>query len=304
MSAEVSLHHMRLVSRVAELASFTRAAEEQRLSQPALSRTVRDVERALQVRLFDRTTRSVQLTAEGREFVAVAREVLGAYDAGLGRFARYRAGLAGDLTVAALPSVAAHLLPPVVRDFLAGRPEVRLRILDGNTTEVLAAVRSGTADLAVTASPERTGDVDVAPLCTDPAVAVLPPAHRLAGRTTVTWADLAAEPFLAFAPGSSLRRLTDAAFRRAQVEPASLVETQAVGAAAGMVAAGLGVCVATEQVLPLMSFVGVVSRRVREPEAGRTLAVVTRRRPALSPPGREFAELLARSAAGAGGTPG
>src|SRR5215218_4235254 len=199
MTVDVSLHQLRLVARVAELGSFTRAAREQRLSQPALSRTVRDVERSVGARLFDRTTRSVQPTAEGREFVAIARDVLGAYDDGMGRFAGYRAGLTGDLTIAALPSVAAHLLPPVVVAFLATRPDVRLRILDGNTTEVLAHVRSGATDLAVTASqdaPEEDpdSDVEVIPLRQDLAVAVLPSGHPLASQPAVTWAELAAEP--------------------------------------------------------------------------------------------------------------
>jgi DNA-binding transcriptional LysR family regulator len=99
-------------------------------------------------------------------------------------------------------------------------------------------------------------------------------------------------PFIAFAPGSSLRRLTDTAFTRAQITPRRLIETQAVGSAAGMVAAGLGVSVATEQVLPLMSFVDVVTRPVHEPDVSRTLAVVTRRRAAPSPAAREFTPLL------------
>lgn len=293
----VSVHQLRLITRVGALGSFTRAAEEERVSQPALSRTVREVERSVGARLFDRTTRSVELTDAGREFLVIAHDVLRAYDDGMGRFDRYRAGLAGELTIAALPSVAAHLLPPVVVAFLADRPDVRLRIVDGNTSEVLAHVRSGAADLAVTAAEDvaemrADPDLEVVPLCSDPAVAVLPPGHRLAERAAVTWADLAGEPFITFAPGSSLRRLTDAAFAQAGTTPRRLVETQAVGSAAGMVAAGLGVCVATEQVLPLMSFVDLATRPVHGPSVSRTLAAVTRGRPALSPAGREFIRLL------------
>ncbi|WP_328610350.1 LysR family transcriptional regulator [Amycolatopsis sp. NBC_00345] len=289
---DLTLHQLEIFTRVARSGSFTQAARELLLSQPVLSRTVRDVERVLATTLFERTTRSVELTAEGREFLAVAEDILTGYRAGMNRFAGYRAGDRGTITLSALPSIAATLLPPVVSAFLAGHPAVRFTILDGTTQEVLDHVRAGTADLAFTETAVPDPGLVTRPLREEPMLAVLPAGHHLAARSRLTWADLARETFIAFTSDSSIRRLTDLAFTQAEAVPTSVVETRTVATAAGMIAAGLGISAMPELVLPLASFAPVVARPLDSPAVTRKLAVHSRRSPPLSPAAGRFLEHL------------
>jgi LysR family transcriptional regulator, carnitine catabolism transcriptional activator len=130
----LTLHQLAVFVRVARSGSFTQAARDMLLSQPVLSRTVRDVERAAGTRLLERTTRSVTLTPDGREFLATATDILASYDAGMSRFAAYRAGDRGTITVSALPSIAASLLPAVISGFLTGHPDVRFTGVHASAT--------------------------------------------------------------------------------------------------------------------------------------------------------------------------
>ncbi|WP_416965783.1 LysR family transcriptional regulator [Streptomyces sp. Agncl-13] len=119
---DITLRQMELFLSVAEAGSFTRAAEEVLLSQPVLSRTVQQLEHAVGAKLFERTTRSLTLTPEGTELLGVARDILRTYHRGMERFAAMRAGERGTVTVAALPSVAAGMLPGVFRAVLGSIP--------------------------------------------------------------------------------------------------------------------------------------------------------------------------------------
>ena len=299
-SMDLTLHQLEVFQCVALTGSFSRAATDLRLSQPVVSRTIGDMERRLGIRLLERTTRSVELTAAGREFLDIANGILDTCRRGLGRFSAYQAGEYGHITIATLPSVAAVLLPAVVAGFLADRPGITLHLLDGTTREVLEHLRSGAADLAITDQSPASAALDVHPLADDRVVAVLPAGHRHSSRAELTWADLASERFIAFSKDSSVRRLTDLGFAQAGVEPETQVETRAVATAGGMIAAGLGISAMPELVLPLLSFTRLVTRPLERPAVTRKLALHLRPGETLHPATRQLADLL-RSAAS---TPG
>ena len=288
----LTLHQFEVFQSVALTGSFTRAAEELRLSQPVVSRTIGDIERTLGARLLDRTTRSVRLTSAGQEFLLVAQGVLHTYRLGLSRFSAYREGEYGHVTIAALPSVAAVLLPRIAAAFLADHPGITLHLLDGTTREVLEHLRSGTADFAVTdQSPASTG-LTVRPLLEDRVLAVLPKNHRHSPRAKLTWSDLAADRFIAFSKDSSVRRLTDLGFAQAGVAPETLVETRAVATAGGMIATGLGISAMPELVLPLLSFTDLDTRPLHRPTITRTLALHLRPDEPLPPAAKQLADHL------------
>ena len=288
-----TLHQLEVFRRVVLTGSFTRAAEELRLSQPVVSRTIGDIERSVGTRLLERTTRSVRTTDAGREFLAVAQSVLETYRLELARFAAYREGDAGHVTIAALPSAAAVLLPPICAAFLTAHPDITLHLLDGTTREVLEHLRTGAADLAVTDVSPASAGLTVHPLREERVLAVLPEGHRYGGRAKLTWSDLAAERFIAFSPDSSVRRLTDLGFAQAGVEPTTLLETRAVATAGGMIATGLGVSAMPELVLPLISFTNLITRPLESPVITRRLALHLRPGEALPPAARRLADHLA-----------
>ena len=286
-----SLRHLEVFCAVARARSFTRAAEELHVSQPVVSRTVRELERSLGVELFARTTRSVSLMPQGEELLTLAGDLLDRFERTLDRFSAYCRGDYGRIVLATLPSIAAGYLPPILVEFLAENAGTRIEILDVTAAEAARAVESGAADLAI-ASPATTPSLHSDVLVRDRFVAVLPESHPLASRRTVTWAALAAEPFIAMSLGSSVRVLTDLAMADAGVSPTTVVEARNIATAGGIIAAGLGVSAFPELVLPLLSSTAIVTRALREPVVHRDIAIITSTTTALSPPAQRFVAAL------------
>jgi LysR family transcriptional regulator, carnitine catabolism transcriptional activator len=292
-----SLRHLEVFRAVARASSFTRAAEELHVSQPVVSRTVRELERSLGVELFVRTTRSVTLTPEGAELFEIVSDLLDRFDTALERFSAYCRGEYGRVVIATLPSLAAVVLPSILADFLAENPQMRIEILDVTAAEAAHHVQSGQADIAIAAPGPETAALDVQLLLRDRFVAVLPESHALAKRRSVTWQALAAEPFIAMSHGSSVRQLTDLAMAQAGVSPTTVVEARNIATAGGIVAAGLGVSAFPELVLPLMSSTNIATRRLTGPVVHRDIAVITPADQALSPAAQRFVDRLRAGAA-------
>jgi DNA-binding transcriptional LysR family regulator len=150
---------------LARSGSFSEAARLQGVSQPALSRTVQQLEEVVGQRLFDRTTRSVALTPTGQELLPIAERLIAEFDSSFGELARFVAGLRGRVVVAALPSLAAVLLPPAIARFREGHPDVELAIMDGLSGSVLDAVDEGRADIGLTIRPNPRATLRTARSC-------------------------------------------------------------------------------------------------------------------------------------------
>lgn len=289
---DATLRQLAAYVAVAKSAGFTAAAAQLHLSQSTLSRAVADLERVLGVRLLERDTRNVQLTAAGVETLRVAEQIVDAHRSGMKELRRYLLGESGVVAMATLPSVAAVLLPGLISAFRRERPEVSVRIMDGLERAVLGRVLSGDADFAVTTVGAASDRLEHRPLIRDRFRAVLPEGHPLAERDELTWEDLATEPFLAVGPESSVRRLTDAAFAQAGAGAAPAAEASNVATVGGLVAAGLGVSALPALVLPLLGPGRVVHRELVAPVVERRLDVVVRARRTLPPAAAAFLDLL------------
>ncbi|KZF09367.1 MULTISPECIES: LysR family transcriptional regulator [unclassified Rhodococcus (in: high G+C Gram-positive bacteria)] len=273
MGINLGIAHLRAVVALADHASFTAAANWLQVSQPNLSRTVAEAERRLGVRLFVRTTRSVDLTGDGHEVTAYARRVLLEFDDGLEQIGRFVSGDRGTVTIACLPSIAATFLPPYIVDFRSSHPDVSVHIRDGLRDDVVASVRDGSVDFAVVAASGRANDLMRTTVSTDAFVCALPPNHALAQRTSLLWTDLADQPFVAFGPESSIASHVQLGLESAGVDVGPSVQAHNVAAVAGMTAAGLGITVIPELVVPMMSFANLVYLPI-EPTIHRTISVV------------------------------
>lgn len=285
----MELHQLRYVHAVAQAGSFTRAAEELYLAQPSLSVQVRKLEKELGVALFQRLGRQVVLTAAGEAFLEHVEPVLFHVEQARAQAIAVRSLERGRLAIGVLPSVGATLLPEVLADYRSAHPGIEVRLIEHNVSvEFERMVQTGKLDVAVIRTPWERPGVTGRVIVREPMVAMLPPAHRLAGEDTLDLAQLASDEFVGMHRGYGLRELMESVCLRAGFSPKVTVETSQLSVLCGMVRSGIGVSVA-----PRLAATGhETTVTLSDPDARRELGVVWREGGQPSPATCAFLELL------------
>ncbi|MFD8597162.1 LysR family transcriptional regulator [Kitasatospora sp. NPDC059646] len=191
---DVSTQKLRNFVVVAEELNFSRAAVRLFVTQQALSKQLRDLEVSLGVRLLARTTRSMALTPAGEAFLASVRESLAALDAGVAAARSTGRGVAGTVRLGFVIGGALELTGPIVAEFSERYPGVRLELRESGFEDPSAGLADGGSDVAFVRLPLAAPGLEAVPLFTEPLVVALPPHHRLAGRSSLTAADVVDEP--------------------------------------------------------------------------------------------------------------
>jgi len=292
MSMNFDLGDLRAFIAVAELASFRAAAETIHLSQPALSRRIDKLEDALGVRLFDRDTRNVKLTAVGRDFARKARTLLDDLDAILLGVQDVAANRWGQVTLACIPSTVHYFLPAVLRQYHERFPRIRVRILDESANEVLSAVVHGEAELGLNMTGSDEPTIDFEPLLSEPFVAACHRDHPLARQRTVTWAELGRYDFMTVDKASGNRLVLDLALGSKRERPQACFESRHVSTLVGFVESGLGVAAVPRLSMPRKGHPLLVSVPIVDPEVTRTVGLIKRRGRSLSPAAEHLYEML------------
>ncbi|HET7400363.1 MAG TPA: LysR family transcriptional regulator [Usitatibacter sp.] len=292
MARDIALNDLLAFRAVAELGNFRRAAESVHLSQPAFSRRIEKLEQALGVRLLERTTRRVTLTAVGREFEQKVRGVLDELDATLLAVRGIAATRMGEVTIACVPSTVHYYLSDVIRRYHAAAPKVRIKVLDAGANEVLAAVARGEADFGIDFLGSQEGDLDFEPLVEERFVAACRRDHALARSRRVTWAQLAEHDYISVGRASGNRVLLDQALAGLARRPLAIYETQHVNTALGLVEAGLGVAAIPSMAMPGRDHPLLVSVPLVDPVVTRKVGLIRRRGRSLSPAARQLYELF------------
>ena len=225
----------------ADAESFSAAAHRLGISQPSLSELIRRIEREIGALLFERTTRSVKLTPEGRHAAVVAREIVRDFKRALERLASRSNDRQGRISIAALPSIACAVLPAVFEVFQREHPGVEVALHDIQHERALAMVIEGTAEIAVTLKPASHDDLVFTEIGSDVAHLVCRSDDPLAQQKSVRWHDLRGQPFIGFTQISSVRRITDAAFVHAEIAIEPRYQVEQIPTAIALVEAGLGV---------------------------------------------------------------
>ena len=289
-----SLADLRAFVTVAELRSFAAAAKALHLSQPALSRRISHLEELLGVRLFDRTTRSVRVTALGLRFLEQVRGLVDDLDRSVLSLRDAAELEAGDVTIACVFSAVHHFLPPVIRTFRERHPRVLVRLVEAGADDVLASVKHGEADLAINYIGMQDPEIEFTPFLKEPYVLACPLGHPLAKRRSVKWAELADYPHARVSHASRNRLFIDQALAELPPLPRPIVEVRHVSTLLGIVEIGMGVAVVPQLTLPLAP-AQVVGVKLEDPAISRTMAIVRRRGRSLSPAAAALAALLAQA---------
>jgi DNA-binding transcriptional LysR family regulator len=195
----MELRHLRYFVAAAAAENVSRAALKLHVSQPALSRQIRDLEEELGFALFERSAKSVRLTEAGRVFLAEARAVLQRAEDAVSS-ARSVAGGRGELHVGYAPTPTARILPRTLRAFQEQWPKVRVKLHDLSSEELLAGVREGKLALAIMIRPSRAmlRGLRFEELTRDALCLAVPPDHPLARLRSVAVAQAAREPLVVF----------------------------------------------------------------------------------------------------------
>ena len=194
--------------------SFSRAARRMYLSQPSLTKHIRNLEEALGAKVVNRASRAFTLTPEGRVVYDYARRILKLREEAMDRVARARQSEAGDIRVAASTIPATYILPAAIAGFREKFPEIRTAVRAADSSEVIETVLDNGAEIGFIGKKSAGAKLVDEPLWRDRMVLAVPSAHPWAKRRSVRLRDIEREPFVIRERGSGTRE----AFERCLAE--------------------------------------------------------------------------------------
>lgn len=293
MEINLSARELRAFLALADTLSFSKAAQQVCLSQSALSTLIGRLENGFGTRLFDRTTRAVALTASGEVLVGHAQQLL----TDIGRSAAAVSDVAalrrGQVAVAAMPSLAARIVPRLFRAFRASYPDIALSLADTLSEPAFELVRQGRVDFAITAANPAYRDLEYLPLTTDSFVLLAAPDHPL-GREggDIRLAQTLAYPHISMSRHTSVRQYVEAATLQAGIHFYPAFEVDHLATIGAMVVEELGVAALPSLAADVVGAAGIVRRRLVAPEIRRSIGIVKRREGALTPAAHTMLRLL------------
>ncbi|WP_225821186.1 LysR family transcriptional regulator [Streptomyces naphthomycinicus] len=289
----MDLLSLRYFQAVARHQHISRAAEELRVAQPSVSRTIIRLETELGAPLFDRQGRRIRLNERGAAFLARVERALAELDDACREAADTAGAGPGRVAVAA---ETLFQLAGVLSAFRARRPGVQVRLFQAPVDSMRRHLRAGEVDFAIASQPLAGPDVCSVELVREEVFLAVPPGHRLAGRESVAVAELAGEDFVSTRPGHWQRSLLERLFAHEGLTPRVVCEGDEAAATPGLIGAGLGVGLMPAVALRALGTGGPVAwLRLDGADCHRTLTLVWRKGAYLSPAARDFRR-LARAA--------
>lgn len=281
---------------VAELGNFQKAADKLHLTQPGLSRRIQKLEQSLGVELLHRTTRSVELTGVGRQFLPMARQQMTQLGLMLSSIREVAEKRYEKVRLASIPTVVSHLLPGVLRQFAEKYPCVGVQIFDGNNDYVLEQVRGGLAEFGIGMDP-GSGDEDLLfeALFNDHFVLAAHRDHPLANAPHVSLEQLADTKLIIGGRDSGNRLMLEMLLGQESIALRWFYEVQHISCVVSMVNAGLGCAIVpslavSEHLAPNVCVVPLSS-----PEVHRTIGIIRHRHISRSSTAADLCALLAET---------
>ncbi|AUG01568.1 LysR family transcriptional regulator [Pseudomonas sp. 09C 129] len=271
----MTVKQIRAFLAVAQSLSFAVACERLHLSQSALSLTIKALEDGLGGRLFSRNTRNVALTPEGEALVPLARRLIADWDNAEDELRQRFTLQRGRVTLAAMPSFAGNLLPPILKTFRARYPQVNVTVNDVINEQVLEMVRDRQVELGVAFEPQQSASLQFTPLYIDRFVAVVPSDSPLADLKDIDWQSLLEQPFITLQRPSTVRVMLEEHLRAREMKLPVEFESHQLATVGRMVASGLGVSAVPALCAGQMRELGARCITLRDPVVERAIGVLT-----------------------------
>lgn len=289
---KVTLRQIEGFLAAADELSFSRAAQKLHVSQSAFSQQMREMEGALGVRLFDRTTRKVALTASGNVLMHKMRDgLLAIEDACRDALAMSRLER-GHVSIGTLPSLAGGWVTQALGDLRQSHPAITVTLEEGHNPDLIAMVLQAKVEFAVCAQASGDSELLFEPLFTEEVVAVVPDGHLLASKPLLTWKALQGLPLITMTHHSSTRISVDRALRANDIADNPAYEVGGLATALSMVRAGLGVALMPLTAVLTTNYQGLAICRLTDPKAIRRIAICRRRDRLPSAAALDVAELV------------
>ncbi len=258
------------------------------ISQPALTRTVQRVENALGLELFRRSTRRVEITSAGQEFIDLANRILSDLRISYQNMRDISDSQRGRVIVSAVMSVAYSQMPRIVASYRVSRPKIEIQLREGVHGAVVEDVRSGLADLGVAYLDEVPGEFTSIELGNEDFHIVMPRQHRLAAMDNIRVEDLADAAMVSLPKEAHTRKLLDSLASVAGFSLHHAVTVHHLATAMQCVRAGVGIAVIPGGAVPTAVGMGLVSRPLVKPQFQRVMGILYLKDRALTPSAKGF----------------
>jgi DNA-binding transcriptional LysR family regulator len=285
---DLSSRELQAVCAIAEHGSFMAASLTLKVSQPALTRTVQRVEQALGLALFQRTTRRVEVTPAGHQFIALANRILDDLRISFESMRDISDAQRGQVIVSAVMSAAYTQLPRIVAMYRESRPRVEIRLREGVHGTVLEDVRSGVADIGITYVDEVRAEFSSIPLAREAFHVVMPNGHPLSNKVGVTLGDAARYAMVSLPKGSQTRQLLDGLASSAGLTLQHAVTVGQFATVMQCVRERVGLAIVPGGAVPSAVSAGLVSVPLARPSISRTMGVVLINDRGLTPSAQGF----------------
>jgi len=292
----MDLRQLEIFAKVAELGSFSKAAEALHLTQPTVSEHIRALEDELGVRLLDRLRRGAAVAPAGQLLLNYAGRILALQREARQALGGFQGKMAGDLVVGASNIPGEYVLPALLGRFKDKYPEIAVTLLIGDSQAVAEWVAEGRVELGVVGARIPQRSVEYRELMPDEEVVIVPPGHPWFGRKQVALADLATEPLLLRERGSGTRAALEEALAAAGTDLSALRVVGEIGSTQAIkqaVKAGVGISVLSRRAVDDESRAGTLwSVRVRDVRIVRSFHMAMHRDRSRSPLAEAFRVFL------------
>jgi LysR family hydrogen peroxide-inducible transcriptional activator len=273
----MELQQLRYFLALADLGSFTKAAERCHVAQPSLSQQIIKLEKELQQPLLERLGRTIRLTEAGQSLYEHAMTILASVEEAKCCITEGTADQGGTVNVGAIPTVAPYLLPALASQFQRRQPGANIVLHEDFTEHTIQNCLSGELDLGILAMPVPEGQLHVEPLFEEELLLALPARHPLAKKRRVTMADLNGQPFILLSEVHCLGRQIVSFCNQESCSPFMVCRTAQLLTVQELVSVGHGVSLLPAMACKLDRNSQRVYRHLADVKPMRTLAMIWRR---------------------------
>lgn len=259
----LSIRQLKIFVLLAETLSFRKAADILHITQPTLSKLLKEIEDALGVQLFERSTRVVKLSRDGQDLLKTAKNITAMYEKGMCDISEKLRDKTNRIAIAALPTLAASLIPKLIHNLKKTNPNIRIEVYDPVADEVLDLLRLRKVDIAVTAiDHEKPSDLLYQEILDEPFVLFHSSRIRLQIKEwNVT--ELAGLPIISMPPGTNVRTLTEKAFQNESLTFSPAYSLRDLNTVARFVQGNCGVALLPESSFDHTSQLGIRKTKLR-----------------------------------------